>query len=139
MTRSLALQSADVYRLLIAQVALVGTGAAAFMALAGAQEALASGYGGGIALLSAWMLARHVRLAVDRARSDPGRETAVLYVGAVQRFVLILVLFAVGMGQLGLPPVPLLVGFGLAQAVYLMLGPYSRPRLGEGNTAEKWG
>lgn len=139
MTRSLALQSADVYRLLIVQSAIVAMVTAGFLVGDGASAGWAAAYGGGAALLSAGLLARRVRLATDRARTDPGRETAVLYLGAVQRFVLILVLFAVGMGQLGLPPAPLLVGFGLAQAAYLMLGPRARPGMGSGKTLEKWG
>jgi ATP synthase protein I len=121
------------------QLAIVATASLAFWLARGGEAAWAAAYGGAAALLSAWMLGRRVRLAAETARSEPGRETAVLYIGAVQRFLIVLVLFAVGMGQLGLPPVPLLAGFGLAQLAFFVLGPRARPRVGETKTLERWG
>jgi ATP synthase protein I len=137
--RSIALQVADVHRLLAIQAGLVVLTSLTVWGIAGTESALAAAYGGAAAVLSAWLLGRRVRRAAEISRSDPGRETTVLYLGAVQRFALILVLFAVGMGQLGLAPVPLLIGFGLAQLTFLFSGPRVGPQTSEKNTLEKWG
>lgn len=139
MTQTLALQSSDVARLLALQSALVAAAAVAALALVGTSGAVAAIYGGAGALLSTWLLGRRVRRAADVARSEPGRETAVLYIGAVQRFVIVFALFAVGMGQLGLAPVPLLVGFGVAQAGFLLGGARPAPPPTRSSTMEKWG
>ena len=48
-----------------------------------------------------------------------GSEVLFFYVGAAQRFVTTLVLFAVGMVWLKLAPIPLLMTFALAQLGYL--------------------
>jgi len=133
--RSIAFHEGEVIVLLASQAVLVAVAVGAFLFLAGLPHAQAAAYGGGIALLSAWLLGRHVRRASEVARTNPGRETAVLYIGAVQRFVLILVLFGLGMGKLGLAPLPLLVGFGAAQAGYLISGLRGRA----GREAEKLG
>ena len=43
-----------------------------------------------------------------------------LYLGAMERFAFVAVAFAVGLGALGLAPVPLLAGFGGAQCAYFI-------------------
>lgn len=86
-------------------------------------EALAAVYGGCIAMFSTWMLMKRVRLATEVAKDISGREVGILYVGAIQRFVLVLLLFIVGMAVLKLAPVPLLVGFVVSQGVFF-LGAY---------------
>ena len=139
-TRSLVMQPADLNRLLAVQLVLVSSTALAFWVVWGPEAGRAAAYGGAVALLSAWLLGRRVRRASDLARTSPGQEMAVLYIGAVQRFVAILVLFAVGMGQLGLLPVPLLVAFGVAQLAYVAPGDRARRRADTAtNSLEKWG
>jgi len=139
-TRSLELQPVDVRRLLLIQLAIVV--AAALVALAGwgAEAAAGTAFGGAVASLSAWMLGRRVRWASELARTSPGQETGVLYVGAVERFVVVLVLFALAMGTLGLPAVPVLAGFGLAQLAYFLGGARARPGVDTAaSSVEKWG
>ena len=77
-------------------------------------------FGGVLAGIHTWMLGHRVKLAHEAARRRPGSETTVFYIGAIQRFAMTLVGFAVGMGVLGLSPVPLLIAFALAQMVFFM-------------------
>lgn len=83
----------------------------AYFVMFGWFEVLAVMYGGGMAISGAWMLMMRIRLAKKVAEDMPGRELKVLYVGAIQRFVLMLVLFVIGMVILRLDPVSLLSGF----------------------------
>lgn len=105
-------------RIMAIQAALLVAVALAYWLAEGMHPARSAAYGGVIALVAGWMLGRRVRLAKEVARVAPGRETTVLYIGAVQRFVTILALFALGMGWLNLSPVPILVAFGMAQAAF---------------------
>ena len=120
--RSMTLQPEDVRALLAAQLVLVILLTVALGLISGLPEAQAAAYGGATALLSAWTLGFSVRKAAQVARTSPGSETPVLYIGAVVRFVLVLVLFGLGMGLLHLAPGPLLGGFIVAQFGHLING-----------------
>ncbi len=119
MNRSLSLQKTDVIVLLAVQLAIVVLSAGGFLLAQGSGAAQAAVYGGAVATL---MLGRRVFSPSGIARSHPGQETTMRYFGAVQRFVAVLVLFALGIGWIGLQPVPLLVGFGAAQLGYFVNG-----------------
>jgi len=110
---------AEARRVLLLQAAL-SVAAAAFFADSGIGAVMAALYGGGIAVASAWLLARRLAMASDAA-GDATAGMRVLYVGAVQRFALVLGLFALGMGALGLSPLPLIVGFAAAQLGFLLV------------------
>jgi ATP synthase protein I len=139
-SRSLALQAVDVRRLLLLQLAIVAVATLAAFLGWGRDAAAGVAWGGGTALLSAWMLGRRVQRAADVARANPGIETAVLYIGAVQRFAVVLAMFWLAMGQLGLPALALLGGFGVAQLAYFVAGALARSRVGTAaNRVEKWG
>jgi ATP synthase protein I len=134
------MQPADVYRLLAVQAVIALGTTVTFWVARGSEAGKAAVFGGAVALLSAWLLGRRVRRASEVTRTRPGSEMAVLYIGAVQRFVLTLVLFAVGMGPLGLSPVPLLAGFALAQLAFLTPVARAKPQADTGtNSLEKWG
>ena len=62
------------------------------------------------------LLQRGVRRASEVALLDQNKSMMILYLGAVQRFVVIIILFALGLRVLGLAPLELLVGFAAAQA-----------------------
>ena len=130
MNRSIALRQGDIAALLAIQLILVAIVAGVFLVSEGMPAAGAAAYGGAIALLSAWMLGRGVLRAAEVAKSNPGSETTVLYVGAAQRFLVVLVLFGLGMGWLGLLPVPLLVAFAIAQLGHVFNGAFVRWREG---------
>jgi ATP synthase protein I len=108
----------DASRLLAVQAGLVAVVAVGFWFTGGLLSVQAAAYGGGIALLTTFLLGRRVRMAMDAAKQQPGSETTVLMVGVVQRFVLALALLGAGIGWLGLEPVPLLVGLAVGQMAF---------------------
>ena len=138
MKRSIALQPGDVGLLLVIQVILVAAVVGFFLFTSDTRAAGAAAYGGAIALLVAWMLGRRTLRAAEVAKTHPGQETVVVYVGAIQRFVVVLVLFALGMGWLKLLPVPLLVGFAVAQLGHLFNSGLVSVR-GSGSSMERLG
>jgi ATP synthase protein I len=69
----------------------------------------ASLYGGFVSLFVSWTLGLGVIKATKIARDDPKTAMGILYGSAVLRFVLVLVLFGVGIGSLGFNPIPLVL------------------------------
>jgi ATP synthase protein I len=65
---------------------------------------------------------RRIKIAAEIAKLQPNKEVSVFYVAAVQRFILTLGFFILGMGVLALPPVPMIVTFGIAQIGYFFKG-----------------
>lgn len=111
--------TAKTRRVIIVQV-VVSLIAAAIFSSQGLLGAMSALYGGlvsvTLALLSAWGFKR----ANAHALSDPKKSLMILYLGAVQRFVAVLVLLGAGLGVLKLEPLAVFIGFALAQASYLM-------------------
>ncbi len=66
-------------------------------------------YGGFVSLFVSWALGLSVIKATELAKDDPKTAMGILYGSAVLRFVLVLVLFGVGMGMLGFNPIPLVI------------------------------
>lgn len=66
-------------------------------------------YGGFVSLFVSWTLGLGVIKATEIAKDDPKTAVGILYGSAVLRFVLVLVLFGVGMGTLGFNPIPLVL------------------------------
>ena len=93
-----------------------------YQELLAAQAAL---YGGSIVMLNVWLMNRWLQLAMTVAQHSPGREINILYLAAIQRFILTLVLLAIGMGAFQLPPIPLLLTFALAHLGYFLGGIHS--------------
>ena len=114
----------DTRRLLQIQSGLLLVAAIlAYFAFGGIAASQASAYGACAAMLNSWMFARRVIAATEVARTHPGRETAVLMIGAVQRFVLVIGVFALGMGGLKLAPVPMLIGFAVTYGGVIWVKP----------------
>lgn len=94
----------------------------------GAFEAAAALYGGGITVLNTWWLGRRVQRAGELAREQPERGQLALYAGAVQRFVVTLILLGIGLGWLKLAPIPLILAFAASQLGFLAnIGGPDRP------------
>ena len=110
---------------LILQLILVGATAAIFQALQGGAVAPAALFGGAVAFLNTLLLDWRARRA-DRAGALSARQSlAVLYLSAVERFLAVAVLFALGLGALELAPLPLITGFVSGLPALLLMG---RPR-----------
>ncbi len=79
----------------------------------------ASLYGGSMAISNTIIMHQGVRSAAKIALHLPGNEVYTFYFSALQRFLLTVLLFIIGMAWLKLPPIPLLIGFGLAQGAFV--------------------
>lgn len=84
----------------------------------GAQSAL---YGMSVSIASALLLSRGVMRASSTMQTDKNKGMLILYLGAVQRFIMVLALFALGVAYLNLQPVAMIAAFGAAQMAYIFL------------------
>jgi ATP synthase protein I len=103
-------------KLLIVQLLLVLPVVLVYAGIKGGNSALAAGYGGGIALINAVIMAWRV------GRTSGKPVLADLYRGASVSFGMTLLLMGVGMGILKLDPPALLFGFAAAYLGYPYLG-----------------
>lgn len=88
----------------------------------GSASAVSGFYGGLVAVLMTLMLAWRINQV---AQSDQSLKW--LMIGAGERMLMVCAAFALGIAVLGLPPVPLLIGFGVSElAYYLAAGPMRR-------------
>lgn len=111
-----------VTRLLLMQSVAAGCVAILAGLIYGSGAAVAAIYGGLVALIMTSMLAWRIDQA---ARSS--RALRWLVLGAAERMIVVGIAFAIGIGWLRLIPVPVLIGFGVAElAYYLAAGPMRR-------------
>jgi F0F1-type ATP synthase assembly protein I len=104
------------------QLALVTAASAAFLVWVGSAAAISAWFGGGIALVNVTLLLwRRERAGRDRALSA-GESIRLLYRSALERFIVVLALFAVGMGVLQLHAPALLSGFIAGQVALFFIG-----------------
>lgn len=101
---------------MVLQVLVAAITAVAFLALGeGSWSALSALCGGGVSLCIVLLLRRGVRRAGELALVDQKKSMMILYLGAVERFIAIIVMFALGLGVLGLEPLAMFTGFALTQ------------------------
>ncbi len=118
MSHAAKVMRATVRRVLILQLLIVLGVTTVFVVLQGSYAALSAFYGGLIALFATWLMGWRITKAAETAAQDTSQGAFVIYAGAVQRFLLTLVLMALGMGTLKLAPVAILVCYALAQLAY---------------------
>ncbi len=114
-----------VRRVVLIQALLTFCVALVFLYLLGWLAAVAAAYGGAIATSGAWWLGRRVWRAGSPAQRRQKMGVAILYLGFLERFGFALAAFALGVGILQLPAVPLVAAFGLAQFGYLAAAKHS--------------
>ena len=103
-------------RIMTAQLVATALVAAAFgLAGSGSWSVLSAACGGATSLSIAWLLRRGVRRASEIALTDQKKSMLILYLGAVQRFVAVVALFALGLGVARLDPLAMFAGFAAAQ------------------------
>lgn len=108
--------------LFVIQIALVMLGMVLSYFYIGNEAIIASLYGGGVAITHTILLSRRLISAGDMANDNPEAGILNLYLGVIQRFIFMLVMFGVGIGILKLNP-PAMVGtFALAQIAYMIYG-----------------
>lgn len=105
--------------LIIAQACLVLTSALVANWLGDWLDVAAAFFGGGIAVVNVLLLARRL-LSGLRVADQANAAAFQLYFGAIERFVLTIAGFALGLGALGLPAVSMLATFALAQTSYFI-------------------
>jgi len=108
--------------LLIIQAILVLAGIAVSYYYLGEAGMLPAAFGGAIAIVNTILLSRRLDVAGAMAKDNPEGGVLALYLGVVQRFVFVLVMFGVGMGVLKLLPPPLLGTFAVAQLAFMLFG-----------------
>jgi ATP synthase protein I len=108
--------------LLIIQASLVLIGIAVSFYYLADDGMLAAAYGGAVAIANTILLSRRLDAAGEMAEDNPEGGVLALYLGVVQRFVFVLVMFGVGMGVLKLLPPPMLGTFAIAQLAFMLFG-----------------
>ncbi len=104
------------------QLVLVGMAAMVLFVVFGQFQALSALFGGAMAMLNLVLLEWR-RYQADSGRAlSAGQSLWVLYRSAIERFVLVLALFALGMGVLRLEPLSLLIGFIAGQLGLFVTG-----------------
>jgi ATP synthase protein I len=109
-------------RLIALQLVLMALLSAAFYARSGMAVAVSVWFGGMIATLNAMLLLWRRRRADAGPAMDAGRSLRLLYRTALERFVLVMLLFALGMGVLKLDPFALLSGFVAGLLALVLMG-----------------
>ena len=111
-----------VSKILAVQLLLTVSLGYAFYFYQGLLAAQAASYGGCMLMFNVWMTQRRLQTAAELAKIAPGKEVRIFYLAALQRFVYTIGFFILGMGWLGLPPIPILVAFTIAHFGYLFNG-----------------
>lgn len=108
--------------LLIIQASLVIIGVAVSYYYLADDGILPAAYGGAVAIANTILLSRRLDSAGEMAKENPEGGVLTLYLGVIQRFVFVLVMFGIGMGVLKLLPPPMLGTFAVAQLAYMLFG-----------------
>lgn len=106
-----------VRRLLIVQIVITLIVALGYIAFQNLNGFIAALYGGSITLSGTLLMAWRISRA--GASNEKQQGYVEIYTGAVQKFILTLVLLAIGMGLLKLNPLAMLLSFALTQLSYI--------------------
>ncbi len=92
-----------------------------FLLKDGSWAAISAFYGGLVSVASTTVLSRGMLRASKAAGENAQKSQMILYLGAVVRFVLVLALFAIGLGALKLAALALIIGFVITQLVFVLM------------------
>ncbi len=106
-------------KLELVQLALLLASAAGFWLVMGWKAGIAFIYGGCVVYANGWLQRWQEQRAAQIAGNDPAKNLRYLYRCAAERFIATVALFAAGLGLMALPPLPLLVGYVIAQAAVI--------------------
>ena len=123
--------------LLIIQASLVLIGVAVSYYYLADEGILPAAYGGAIAIANTILLSRRLDSAGEMAKENPEGGVLTLYLGVIQRFIFVLVMFGIGMGVLKLLPPPMLGTFAAAQLAFMLYGSKQAKNATEKSAAEK--
>lgn len=108
-----------VRRLFIVQVIITLAVALAYLTFQNLNGFIAALYGGSITLSGTLLMAWRISRAGDVASQEKQQGYLEIYAGVAQKFILTLVLMAIGMGGLNLNPLAMLVSFALTQLSFI--------------------
>ena len=104
------------------QLVLVLLTSVVFFLVSGGFQAGSAGFGGAIAIINVLLLEWR-RYQTDKGRAIDARlSLLVIYRSALERMLLVALLFALGLGALALDPLALLTGFITGQVALLLTG-----------------
>ena len=109
-------------RLLLHQVLLVAVTSFAFLVIFEIFSAASVWFGGGIAAINALLQARCASRDARRPERSPQQSLVAVFICVVQRFLVVALMFALGLGVLKLDPLAILAGFIAGQIVLIVSG-----------------
>ncbi|MCN4143650.1 MAG: ATP synthase subunit I [Thiohalomonas sp.] len=119
MSFALVVMRRVVRRLLIVQVILTLIIALSYLVLQNSDGLFAAFYGGSITLSGTLLMAWRIGRAAEVASIERQQRYIEIYIGAIQKFILTLVLMALGMGYLKLDPLAILISFAVTQLSFI--------------------
>ncbi|NOQ80202.1 MAG: ATP synthase subunit I [Gammaproteobacteria bacterium] len=119
MSFALVVMRRVVRRLLIVQVILTLIIALSYLVLQNSDGLFAALYGGSITLSGTLLMAWRIGRAGEVASTERQQGYIEIYIGAIQKFILTLVLMALGMGYLKLDPLAILISFAVTQLSFI--------------------
>lgn len=115
-------------KVVIFQLGVAAITASGAFWISGANAAQGTLFGVLTSMISALLLSWGVVMATRRSVKNQHRGMLLLYLGAVQRFLLVLAMFGIGVAALKLNPLFMVIGFGLAQFAFLAVARSERPK-----------
>ena len=112
----------DMGKILSFQIVLVALATGIGYLYGGLHVAQAVLFGGAVACTNALLLAWRLHQGKRRLHADAGRHLRSMYASAFERFVMVALLLAAGLGFLQLEALPLLLGFILGQLAFQISG-----------------
>ena len=109
-------------KLLLYQFLLVSVAAVLILVLFDMAQVISSGFGYLIAVVNAILATRCAQRDTEAKERTPEQSLAALYICVLQRFVMAVALFAIGLGALALTPFALLAGFIAGQLIMVIIG-----------------
>ena len=106
-------------RLVAIQTGLGLLSALGFGLYSGPLAAISAFFGAFGSMISTLILGSGVEKASEQAIENPGKSMGMLYLGAVKRFLFVIVFFIAGIKLAELDPLALAVGFALAQLSFV--------------------
>jgi ATP synthase protein I len=109
-------------RLLLYQLVLVAVTSFAFLVIFEIFSAASVWFGGGIAAMNVLLQARCASRDALRPERSPQQSLVAVYICVVQRFLVVALMFALGLGVFELDPLAVLAGFIAGQIILIVSG-----------------
>ncbi|RRQ21955.1 ATP synthase subunit I [Thiohalobacter thiocyanaticus] len=107
-------------KILILQLVILSLAAGTLVMVRPPEVAIAWLFGAGIALSNTALLAWRSHRLARRPATDVNRDLRAFFFSAIERLVIVIMLFVAGLGALELPPLPLLGAFIAGQLVLMI-------------------